>query len=67
MRAAVIIPAFNEEKAISKVIKDIPKEFIAEIIVVNNNSTDGTADAAARAGGTVLEEKIKGYGSSCLK
>ena len=67
MRAAVIIPAFNEEKAIPKVIKDIPKELISEIIVVNNNSTDGTAEAAARTGATVLEEKIKGYGSSCLR
>jgi len=37
----VIIPAFNEEKSIGKVIQEIPKT-ISEIIVVNNNSTDST-------------------------
>lgn len=62
----VIIPAFNEEKSIAKVIADIP-DFVEEIVVVNNNSTDQTALVAAKAGATVLTEKSKGYGYACLK
>lgn len=62
----VIIPAFNEEKSIAKVIADIP-DFVEEIVVVNNNSTDQTAQVAVKAGATVLTEKSKGYGYACLK
>ena len=62
----VIIPAYNEEEAIPFVIKEIP-DFVSEIIVVNNNSTDDTAGAALRAGATVLEEIRPGYGYACLK
>ncbi len=67
MKTAVIIPAFNEEQSIGKVIKDIPKEYVSEIIVVNNNSTDNTAEEARKAGATVLPEENKGYGAACLK
>ncbi|WP_299820390.1 glycosyltransferase family 2 protein [uncultured Pontibacter sp.] len=63
----VIIPAFNEEKSIAKVIRDIPDAFVAEVIVVNNNSTDATAAEAAAAGATVLHEPQPGYGNACLK
>lgn len=62
----VIIPAFNEEKAIAKVINEIPK-FVNEIIVVSNNSTDKTVEIATNAGATVLTENKKGYGYACLK
>lgn len=62
----VIIPAFNEEKSIAKVIAEIP-DFVEEIVVVNNNSTDQTLQAASKAGATVLTEKSKGYGYACLK
>lgn len=48
------------------VIKDIP-DIVAEIIVVNNNSTDATAQVAAAAGATVLDEPRPGYGFACLK
>lgn len=65
-KIAVIIPAFNEEKSIPKVIHDIPT-FVDEIIVVNNGSSDGTVEAAINAGATVLNEKEKGYGAACLK
>ena len=67
MKTAVIIPAFNEEQSISKVIDEIPKQLVEEIIVVNNNSTDGTGSIAEQAGATVLFESFKGYGASCLK
>jgi len=62
----VIIPAFNEEASIGKVIQEIP-EFVSEIIVVSNNSTDRTAEVAKNAGATVLFEANKGYGYACLK
>ena len=62
----VIIPAFNEEKSIALVIKDIP-DFVNEIIVVSNNSTDNTEINAKHAGATVLVEQNKGYGYACLK
>lgn len=63
----VIIPAFNEENAIAKVINDIPKDWVSEIIVVNNNSNDNTRIKAANAGAIVLDEPRQGYGYACLK
>ena len=63
----VIIPAFNEAKGIQKVIEDIPKNLVSEVIVVNNNSTDKTAINARNAGAIVLNELRKGYGYACLK
>jgi glycosyltransferase involved in cell wall biosynthesis len=62
----VIIPAYNEEKAIANVIKEIPN-IVSEIIVISNNSTDNTIKAATEAGATVLSENRKGYGYACLK
>lgn len=62
----VIIPAYNEERSITRVIEDIP-EIVREVIVVNNGSTDHTAANAMAAGATVLDEPRKGYGYACLK
>lgn len=62
----VIIPAFNEEMSIGKVIAEIP-DIVSEIIVVDNNSADSTSEVAENAGATVLFEKRKGYGYACLK
>lgn len=62
----VIIPAFNEEASIGKVISEIP-DLVSEIIVVNNNSSDQTETAARFAGATVLREPQKGYGYACLR
>ena len=62
----VIIPAFNEEKAIANVIAEIPNS-VDEIIVISNNSTDKTEEIAKNAGATVLLETKKGYGYACLK
>lgn len=63
----VIIPALNEEKSIEKVIADIDRTIISEIIVVDNGSSDGTKIAAQTGGATVLEEPQRGYGAACLK
>ncbi|WP_199851570.1 glycosyltransferase family 2 protein [Brumimicrobium mesophilum] len=63
----VVIPAFNEEQSIVKVIKDIPNVPLENIIVVSNGSTDNTEKVAGAAGATVLLEPRKGYGWACLK
>ena len=63
----VIIPAYNEEDAIAKVIGALPIHLLREIVVVNNNSIDSTTEHAAAAGATVLQEPRQGYGSACLK
>ena len=66
MKTVVIIPAYNEEKSISSVISDIPKERVSKVIVVNNCSTDRTTEIAEEAGATVLNESLMGYGAACL-
>jgi glycosyltransferase involved in cell wall biosynthesis len=66
-RIVVIIPAFNESDSIGKVVGDVPKDLTDEVIVVNNRSTDGTEENAAKAGATVLRENRKGYGYACLQ
>jgi len=48
----VIIPALNEQRALPMVLGDIPK--VGRVIVVDNGSTDRTADVAAIAGATVV-------------
>lgn len=66
MNVSVIIPAFNEEESIGKVIADIPKACVQEIIVVDNGSLDQTAEVAHTAGARVVREARRGYGSACL-
>lgn len=65
-RIGVVIPAFNEEHSIGLVIKSIPP-LVDEIVVVDNGSTDRTAEAATQSGATVLHEPRRGYGYACLK
>ncbi|MBC5772917.1 glycosyltransferase family 2 protein [Pontibacter sp. KCTC 32443] len=65
-RVNVIIPAYNEELSIGKVVAAIPA-LVEDVIVVNNNSTDRTAETASLAGATVLLEPKPGYGHACLK
>ncbi|MGH1336951.1 MAG: glycosyltransferase family 2 protein [Aureispira sp.] len=64
---AVIIPAYNEENAVGKVVAAIPKTFVNTVVVVNNNSNDQTAVVAKEAGAIVLDEHQQGYGFACLK
>ena len=67
MNVSVIIPVLNEEQSIGKVIAAIPRDLSANIIVVDNGSTDTTAAVAAEAGARVVAEPEKGYGSACLR
>lgn len=61
---AVVIPALNEEGAIPGVIASVP-EWADRVYVVDNGSTDRTADAAKAAGATVVSEPLRGYGRAC--
>ena len=75
-RVAVIIPAFNEALSIKSVVDELralkaPQNhdlsLIDDIIVVNNGSTDGTAEIAKEAGASVFSEFRQGYGYACLR
>lgn len=66
MRVSVIIPTRSEAQAIGRVIADIPADLVTEVIVVDNNSTDGTPEIAAHAGARVITESRRGYGQACL-
>lgn len=57
----MVIPCLNEEEGIQKVLAHIP-EFVDETIVVDNNSTDRTAEIAAGMGAKVIPERVLGYG-----
>lgn len=65
-RIAVVIPALNEEQAIVRVLRAIPKSPTPLIIVVDNGSTDRTARRANSAGAMVVREPSRGYGTACL-
>jgi len=65
-RVAVIIPALNEEASIAQVIAAIPSELGADVIVVDNGSTDRTAEIAAAHSAHVVAEPRRGYGAACL-
>jgi glycosyltransferase involved in cell wall biosynthesis len=62
----VLIPAWNEEKALPLVLADIPKAWVRQVIVCDNGSTDGTAAAARAAGAIVVSQPQRGYGNACL-
>jgi dolichol-phosphate hexosyltransferase len=60
-RITVVIPCLNEEKGIVEVLTRMPY-FVDEVIVVDNDSTDRTAEVASKLGARVLHEKVRGYG-----
>ncbi len=66
MKIAVVIPAFNEAAAIGDVVRSVPGEGKHDIIVVDNDSSDDTAEQAALAGARVVREPRRGYGWACF-
>jgi len=66
VRVSVIIPTRNEARAIGRVLADLPADLITEVLVVDNHSSDGTPEIAARMGARVVREPRRGYGRACL-
>ena len=66
VRVSVVIPTYNEAASIGLVLADIPAADVAEVVVVDSDSTDGTPEIAARAGARVVREPRRGYGRACL-
>jgi glycosyltransferase involved in cell wall biosynthesis len=61
---AVLIPCFNEEKTIEKVVKDFSRALAgARIFVFDNNSTDDTALIAQQSGALVVQAPLQGKGN----
>lgn len=65
MTVCVVIPALNEEQAIGGVVRGI-LPYVDRVIVVDNASTDATAQIAQDSGAEIVHEPKLGYGRSCL-
>lgn len=63
LKLSVVIPCYNEEDGVRQVIQRTPK-IVDEIVVVDNNCTDRTAEVARSLGAVVVEEKTPGYGAA---
>lgn len=61
LRITVVIPCLNEEQGVQKVLAEVPA-FVDEIIVVDNGSTDRSAEVAHQMGAIVVSELSRGYG-----
>ena len=66
MKAVLIVPALNEAAVVGDLVRRTPRDVIAEVIVVDNGSTDETAAVAREAGARVVSEPRRGYGSACF-
>ncbi|MDD5773570.1 MAG: glycosyltransferase family 2 protein [bacterium] len=65
---SLVMPAYNEKEAVAEVISGYKKlGIIDEIIVVDNNSTDGTGEKALNLGVRVVKEPKQGYGYACIR
>ncbi len=62
---SVVIPALNEEEPIGAVVREVIAQPVDEVIVVDNGSTDRTAERAKAAGARVVPEPRRGYGRAC--
>jgi glycosyltransferase involved in cell wall biosynthesis len=61
----LVIPALNEAEVIAEVVRSVPRTVVNQIIVVDNGSTDATAEAAKNAGAIVVSQPTRGYGRAC--
>jgi rSAM/selenodomain-associated transferase 1 len=65
LSTSLIIPALNEADCLGPLLAEVPTDQINQVIVVDNGSTDGTAEVAKKAGAFVVEEPRRGYGFAC--
>src|SRR5260370_28335256 len=61
----VVIPALNEAEVIAEVVRSIRRTVVNQIVVVDNGSTDATAEVAREAGAMVVSQPMRGYGRAC--
>jgi glycosyltransferase involved in cell wall biosynthesis len=61
----LVIPALNEAEVIGEVIRSVPRAIVNQIIVVDNGSSDTTAQTANEAGAMVVSQPVRGYGRAC--
>ncbi|HEX4366143.1 MAG TPA: glycosyltransferase family 2 protein [Rhodopila sp.] len=61
---SVVIPTFNEAAAIGRVVAELPRDIVREVIVADGGSSDATRDVARAAGAQVVEAG-NGYGRAC--
>ena len=66
-KVTVVMPAYNEEECIAQVIYDFKKDFVDEVLVIDNNSTDATETIAKKAGAKVIKETRQGQGYACIR
>ena len=66
MKAVLIVPALNEAAVVGELVRRVPRDAIAEVVVVDNGSTDATAAVAREAGARVVSEPRRGYGAACF-
>jgi glycosyltransferase involved in cell wall biosynthesis len=67
-KISVVIPAYNEESTIREIVEEVYGAApVDEVIVVNNNSTDGTLAEARKTKATVVREERRGYGFALRK
>jgi hypothetical protein len=64
----VAITAYNDAEATAQAVKDFRRQpGVVKVLVIDNNSTDQTAELATAAGGTVIRETRQGYGYACIR
>jgi len=69
MRGVVIMPLFNEEETLAEVLAEVRRHTTAEILVVNDGSTDGSGRVLARSGPgvrVITHAQNEGYGQSLI-
>ncbi|MEX1023585.1 MAG: glycosyltransferase family 2 protein [Planctomycetota bacterium] len=65
-RVGLVLPALNEEAALALVLAELPAGAVDRVVVVDNGSTDRTAEVARAGGAEVVWEPRRGYGRACL-
>ena len=67
-KICVVMTAYNDEESIGVSVIDFKtREFVREVIVIDNNSTDRTSETAEQAGAKALREPVQGYGACCIR
>ena len=67
-KAVVAITAYNDAEATAQAVRDFRRQpGVVKVLVIDNNSTDRTAELATEAGATVIREPQQGYGYACIR